>query len=157
MGSHSGRTDHAGLLIHRDRDVVFSALIDEDALVIWLPPTGMTGRFDRFDMRQGGSYRLVLTYLDAPDAGGKTTSDQDVSEVRITRLVPDQVLEQEVDFESEDPSFQGTMTMLWSVESTPDGTIVQLTAHNVPVGVHAGDHAEGLMSSLVNLARYLEP
>jgi hypothetical protein len=41
-----------------------NALVDPDALTAWLPPNGMTGRFERFDARPGGSYRLVLTYAD---------------------------------------------------------------------------------------------
>jgi hypothetical protein len=33
----------------------------------------MSGRFERFDARPGGSYRLVLTYADASSARGKAT------------------------------------------------------------------------------------
>ena len=35
----------------------------------------MAGRFERFDARPGGSYRLVLTYSDASAAPGKATAD----------------------------------------------------------------------------------
>ncbi len=38
---------------------------DLKTFAVWLPPQGMTARFERFDPRPGGSYRLVLTYLDA--------------------------------------------------------------------------------------------
>lgn len=41
---------------------VYAALVDPDALKAWLAPDGMSGRFDRFDARPGGSYRLILTY-----------------------------------------------------------------------------------------------
>jgi uncharacterized protein YndB with AHSA1/START domain len=44
---------------------VFAALTDPKAVVVWLPPDGMTGRFEHFDARPGGSYRLGLTYADA--------------------------------------------------------------------------------------------
>ena len=43
----------------------------------------MSGRFERFDARPGGSYRLVLTYTDASTARGKTTADSDVVEARF--------------------------------------------------------------------------
>lgn len=43
----------------------FDAFVDPEALVAWLPPDGMRGRFERFDLRPGGSYRLVLTCADA--------------------------------------------------------------------------------------------
>jgi 8-oxo-dGTP diphosphatase len=151
------RTDLASLVIHADRETVFAALTDPDALVAWLPPKGMRGRFERFDLRDGGSYRLVLTYDDAAAAPGKTDAASDVAEVRIARVVPGESVEQLVDFESDDAAFRGTMRMTWSVRSTDDGTVVEFAARDVPSGIRARDHAEGLTSSLANLAAYLEP
>lgn len=152
-----GRTDRASLLIHVDRTAVFTALTHRDALTTWLPPKGMYGRFERFDMRQGGSYRLILTYEDPSATPGKTSADSDVSEVRISQLVPDERIVQEVDFESDDPAFQGTMQMEWNLHSAEEGTDVEVVARNVPTGVRARDHAEGITSSLTNLSTYLEP
>jgi uncharacterized protein YndB with AHSA1/START domain len=152
-----GRTDRASLLIHVDREAVFAALTSSDALLRWLPPKGMHGRFERFDMRQGGSYRLVLTYKDASDAPGKTSAESDVSEVRISQLVPGERIAQEIDFESDDPAFQGTMRMEWKLRSVDGGTDVEVVARNVPAGIRARDHAEGMTSSLANLSAYLEP
>lgn len=37
-----------------------------------------------------------------------------------------------------------------------DGTRVEIRADDVPSGISAEDHAEGLASSLANLAAYLE-
>jgi 8-oxo-dGTP diphosphatase len=151
------RTDLASLLIHADRETVFAALTDQEALLDWLPPQGMHGRFERFDLREGGSYRLVLTYEDAAGAPGKTDADSDVSEVRISRVVPGEFVEQLVDFESDDPAFRGTMRMTWRVRPSVDGTVVEFEARDVPSGIRARDHAEGLTSSLANLAAHLEP
>lgn len=151
------RTDFASLLVHADRATVFAALTSPDALASWLPPTGMRGRFERFDLRDGGSYRLVLTYDDATGAPGKTDADSDVSEVRIARVVADELIEQLVDFDSDDPAFEGTMRMTWSLRDADGGTLVEFEARDVPVGVRARDHAEGLTSSLANLAAHLEP
>ena len=47
---------------------VYAAVVDQQALLAWLPPSGMTGKFERFDLRPGGSYRMVLTYA-RPDHG----------------------------------------------------------------------------------------
>jgi len=152
-----GRTDRASLLLHVDRTEVFAALTSREALLTWLPPKGMHGRFERFDMRQGGSYRLVLSYEDAADAPGKTTPDSDVSEVRISEFVPGERIVHEVDFESDDPAFQGTMRMEWNLRSVEEGTDVEVVARNVPGGIRARDHAEGITSSLTNLSTYLEP
>ena len=151
------RTDRASLLIHADRETVFAALTGEEALLAWLPPRGMHGRFERFDLRDGGSYRLVLTYDDASGSPGKTAADSDVAEVRIARVVPGELVEQLVDFVSDDPGFQGTMRMTWSLRDAEDGTVVEFEARDVPEGIRARDHAEGLTSSLANLAAYLEP
>ncbi|WP_173924208.1 SRPBCC domain-containing protein [Agromyces sp. Marseille-P2726] len=152
-----GRTDRASLLIHVDPDVVYAALTDREALLKWLPPKGMLGRFERFDLRDGGSFRLVLTYEDASDAPGKTSADSDVSDVRISRIIPGHRIVQDIDFESDDPALQGTMRMEWLLHAADEGTVVEVLATNVPAGIRARDHAEGIMSSLANLAAYLEP
>lgn len=150
------RTDRASLLIHLDRADVFVALTNQDALLRWLPPTGMSGRFERFDMRDGGSYRLVLTYDNPSGEPGKTSVDTDVSEVQITRIVPGERIIQEVTFESDDPAFREPMQMEWTLHDDAAGTTVEIEARNVPDAIRASDHAEGLTSSLSNLAAYLE-
>ena len=152
-----GRTDRASLLIHVPRAAVFLALTSSDALLRWLPPKGMRGRFEHFDMRSGGGYRLVLTYDDAAGAPGKSSADSDVSEVRISQVDPGERVVQEIEFETDDPAFQGTMLMEWRLRSVDEGTIVEIVARNVPVGIRARDHAEGITSSLANLAASLEP
>jgi hypothetical protein len=48
----------------------------------------MTGRFEHFDARPGGSYRLVLTYADASAARGKSAADSDVVDARFVEIVP---------------------------------------------------------------------
>ena len=65
------RTDTASRVVGAPTERVFAALVDREALLTWLPPSGMTGRFDRFDPRTGGSYRLVLTYHEPAAAKGK--------------------------------------------------------------------------------------
>lgn len=116
----------------------------------------MTARFERFDPRPGGSYRLVLTYLDASSAQGKATTDSDIVEARYVDIVPDVRVVQAVDFESNDPAFGGTMIMTWEVTAIDGGTRVDITADGVPDGISSEDHAAGLASSLANLAEYLE-
>jgi uncharacterized protein YndB with AHSA1/START domain len=116
----------------------------------------MTGRFERFDPRPGGSYRLVLTYADASTGSGKATSDSDVVEARFVDIVPGQRVVQAVDFVADDPAFAGTMTMTWSLSGADDGTRVEIRAENVPSGISAEDHTVGMRSSLANLATFLE-
>ena len=150
------RTDRASRLVDAPVSRVFDALIDRDALETWLPPGDMTGRFERFDARPGGSYRLVLTYADPGASPGKTSADSDVVDVRYVDIVPDDRVVQAVDFVADDPRFAGTMTMTWSVTEDAGRTRVDIVADDVPDGISAEDHAVGLASSLENLAKYLE-
>jgi uncharacterized protein YndB with AHSA1/START domain len=151
------RTDRAARFVPAPVARVFAALIDRQALEAWLPPGDMTGRFERFDARPGGSYRLVLTYADATTAPGKSSSDSDIVEVRFLDIVPDERVVQAVDFVVDDPRFAGTMTMTWTVAEEPGGTRVEIVAADVPDGISAEDHAVGLASSLDNLARFVAP
>jgi len=150
------RTDSASRLIHAVPERVFGALVDADALVQWLPPNGMSGRFERFDARPGGSYRLVLTLQDTAPGTGKATGDSDIVEARYVELVPAVRLVQAVDFVSDDAAFTGTMMMTWALLEENGGTRVVVTAENVPVGISPEDHAAGLQSSLANLAAFVE-
>jgi uncharacterized protein YndB with AHSA1/START domain len=135
---------------------VWAAMVDPEALLAWLPPGGMTGRFERFDARPGGSYRMVLTYADASGAPGKATADSDIVEARFIDIVPGQRVVQAADFISDDPANAGTMTMTWEVTAVGAGARVDIVAEDVPDGISAEDHAAGLSSSLAKLAAYVE-
>jgi uncharacterized protein YndB with AHSA1/START domain len=150
------RRDIASRVIAAPPERVFAALVDREALAAWLPPDGMTTRFERFDPRPGGSYRLVLTYLDPSSARGKATTDSDVVEARYIEIVPDVRVVHAVDFESDDPAFAGTMTMTREVAATDRCTRVEITADDVRDGISAENHAAGLASTLANLAEYVE-
>jgi uncharacterized protein YndB with AHSA1/START domain len=149
-------TDTASRLIAAPAERVYAALVDPEQLLAWLAPQGMTARFEHFDARRGGSYRLVLTYQDAGRQRGKTTADSDVVEARYVDLVPGVRVVQEIDFESDESSFAGTMTMTWQLSAGDGGTLIEITAANVPDGISAADHAIGMASSLANLAEHLE-
>ena len=151
------RTDRASRVIAAPRDRVFAALVDPRALTAWLPPDGMSGRFERFDPRPGGTYRFVLSYSDPPASQGKASAESDIIEARFVEIVPGVRVVQEVEFVSDDPAYAGIMTMTWETASVGAGTRVDVTAADVPEGISEEDHAAGLASSLANLAGYLEP
>jgi uncharacterized protein YndB with AHSA1/START domain len=150
------RTDIASRVVAATPVRVYAALVDPGALVQWLPPDGMSGRFEHFDARPGGGYRLVLTYADPSAAHGKTTAESDTVDARFVELVPDVRVTQAVDFVSDDPANAGTMTMTWALTAVAGGTQVEIRADDVPAGISAEDHAAGMASSLANLAAYLE-
>src|SRR5919197_4069855 len=150
------RTDRASRLIAAPPQRVWAALVEPEALLAWLPPGGMTGRFERFDARPGGSYRMVLTYSDAAGAPGKASADSDIVEARFVDIVPGERVVQAVEFVSDDPAYAGTMIMTWKVTASQAGTRVDIIAEDVPDGISAEDHAAGLDSSLTKLAAYVE-
>jgi uncharacterized protein YndB with AHSA1/START domain len=150
------RTDRGSRVIAAPPGRVWAALVDPEALLAWLPPGEMTGRFERFEARPGGSYRMVLIYPDASGAPGKATADSDIVEARFVDIVPGERVVQAVDFVSDDPANAGTMTMTWEVIAVDAGTRVDIVAEDVPDGISAADHAAGLASSLAKLAAYLE-
>jgi uncharacterized protein YndB with AHSA1/START domain len=149
------RTDTASRIIGASPEEIYAAWVEPGALTAWLPPSGMTGTLERFDFRPGGSYRMVLTYVDASGSSGKSTPDSDVVAVRFIDIVPGVRLIQAVDFVSDDPAAAGTMTMRWELTAVEGGTRVDITADNVPDVVSAEEHSTGMESSLANLEKYL--
>ena len=150
------RTDRASRMMAAPPARVWAAFVDPEALMAWLPPGEMTGRFERFDARPGGSYRMVLTHPDASGTPGKATADSDIVEARFVDIVPGERVVQAVDFVADDPAYAGTMTMTWELTAVDAGTRVDIVAGDVPDGISAEDHAVGLASSLTNLTEYVE-
>jgi uncharacterized protein YndB with AHSA1/START domain len=149
------RTDICSRMVPAPISEVYAALVDPEALSAWVPPGDMTGTIERFEPRPGGSYRMVLRYPDHSPSRGKTTSDTDVVEARFIDLVPDKSVAYSVNFVSDDPDYDGAMTMRWEVTDTDRGTLVEITADNVPDAVSAQDHAAGMNSSLQKLSDYV--
>lgn len=116
----------------------------------------MSGRFEEFDARPGGSYRLVLTYQEGSSGSGKATPSSDIVEARFVDVVPSVRVVQAVDFVSDDPALAGTMTMTWELSVEDRGTLVEIRADDVPTRITPEDHAVGMESSLANLATFVE-
>ncbi|MFE7174082.1 SRPBCC family protein [Streptomyces sp. NPDC057616] len=151
-----GRTDRAGRVIAAPPATVYRALLDRDALEVWLPPHGMRGRVEHWDPRPGGGFRMELTYLDPTDSPGKTSDATDVVDVGFVELVPAERMVQQAVFEAEDPAYAGTMTMTWQLTAIGERTEVTVTATDVPPGIDQAAHEAGIASSLANLASYVE-
>ena len=154
--THARRVDRASRVIGASPEALYRAFIDPASLICWLPPSGMKAEIQRFEPRAGGTYRMVLTYEGAAHTRGKSSEHSDVVEGRFVELVPNVRIVQEVDFESDDPAFAGTMRMTWSLAAVAGGTETAIACENVPDGITRGDHAMGLKSSLENLAAFVE-
>lgn len=152
----TGRTDRASRTIHASPSVLYRAFASPEAMESWLPPSGMTGHIEEFDFRDGGSYRMRLTYSDENRGSGKSSADTDEVEVRFVELVEDRRIEQAVTFDSADPRFSGVMRVIWTFTPTPSGSEVSVRCENVPEGISREAHAAGLRSTLANLASFTE-
>jgi uncharacterized protein YndB with AHSA1/START domain len=151
------RVDTASRIIAASAQAIYDAFIDPECQARWLPPTGMTGRFDRFEAYPGGHYRMVLTYADGGAAHpGKSAADADIAQGRFIVLEPGSRIVQTADFVSDDPAFAGTMTIEWALAPVTSGTRVTVAARDVPPGISAEDHVAGLTSTLANLAEFIE-
>lgn len=153
----TGRTDTASIVIADVRVTdVFRAFVDPESVMAWLPPGDMTGRALEYEFREGGRYRIELTYAgDSHTSVGKTTALTDLTGGRFLAVEPGKRIVQSVEFESDAAAFAGEMLFTWSFEAVSEGTRVTVAAENVPPGITEADHQAGLQSSLDNLARFL--
>lgn len=156
MTQRPTRIDKASVLIRASAPSVYQAFAKRGAMERWLPPAGMTGRMLEFDFREGGSYRMRLTYIDPAHGQGKTSEGADEVAVRFAKLVADRSIEQIVTFDSDDPAYSGEMRVIWHLEPVEQGTLVMVRAEHVPEGISAEDHEAGLSSTLRNLAAFVE-
>ncbi|WP_260842634.1 SRPBCC family protein [Siminovitchia fortis] len=156
MKNKSSRIDSASRIIKTVPQTAYQAFMDPKALVTWLPPKGMEGRIDAFDAREGGFYRMTLTYIGSHHSAGKSSDNSDVVQGEFLELIPGKRIVQRIVFESEDPAFAGSMIMTWNFDEVPEGTEVTIVCENVPEGIRQDDHEAGMGSTLANLAAFLE-
>jgi uncharacterized protein YndB with AHSA1/START domain len=100
--------------IRAPRASVYRALIDARAIAAWTAPSGMTIQVHEFDAREGGAFRVSLTY-DDPSGRGKTTPHTDTYHGRFVTLVPGELVVEAVEFETADPPMRGEMTITFAL------------------------------------------
>ena len=116
----------------------------------------MTSHVHSFDAREGGTFRVSLTY-DAPADTGKTSAQTDTYHGRFVRLVPGEEVVQVVEFETADPALQGEMTITFTLAEAADGGTDVVGVHeNLPPGVPPEDNELGWSMSLSKLAQLVE-
>jgi uncharacterized protein YndB with AHSA1/START domain len=118
-------------------------------------PTGMTSHVHAFDAREGGFFRISLTY-DAPDAQGKSSAHTDTYHGRFTKLIPNREVVRTVEFETEDPAIRGEMTITISLSDADGATELVAVHENLPPGVPPADNELGWRLSLDKLAALVE-
>ena len=148
-------TTRINVCVNAPRAIVYRALLDARAVATWMVPTGMASRVHAFDPREGGSFRISLTY-DAPTATGKTSAHTDTYHGRFVQLVPDQRVVEVVEFETTDPALRGEMTITFALADADGGTEIMAVHDGLPHGVPPADNEAGWRSSLAKLAALVE-
>ena len=141
--------------IRAPRAAVYRALLDADAVAAWRVPAGMTSVVHEFDVREGGSFRVSLTYVE-PTSAGKTVAQTDTYHGYFARLVPDEQVVEVLEFETADPELIGEMTITTTLVDVDGGTDVVVVHEGLPRGVSVADNETGTRMSLDNLATLVE-
>jgi uncharacterized protein YndB with AHSA1/START domain len=142
--------------VNAPRAIVYRALLDARAVATWMVPTAMTSHVHSFDPREGGSFRISLTY-DAPTETGKTTAHTDTYHGRFVKLVTNEQVVEVVEFETTDPALHGEMTITISLADADGGGTDILAVHDrLPRGVSTADNEAGWREALAKLAALVE-
>jgi uncharacterized protein YndB with AHSA1/START domain len=141
--------------IRAPRSRVYAAFLDAKAVAAWMVPTGMTSQVHEFEGREGGRFRISLSY-EAPTNAGKTSAQTDTYHGRFVRLVPDHEIVQAIEFETENPDLLGEMTITVTLSDDGDGTELVAVHDGLPPAVAPADNELGWSISLGKLAELVE-
>lgn len=141
--------------VRAPRPAVYRALLDAESIARWRVPAGMSSHVHEFEAREGGTFRVSLTY-DAPDGVGKSAAHTDTYHGHFRRLVPDEQVVEVLEFETADPALRGTMTMTTTLTDADGGTEVRVLHEGIPESISAADNETGTRMALANLARLVE-
>src|SRR6266704_723414 len=141
--------------INAPRAAVYRALLDARAVATWKVPTGMTSHVHAFDGREGGSFRISLTY-GAPTGTGKTIARTDTYHGRFVKLVPNEQVVEVDEFETTDPALRGEMTITITLVDADGGTDLLAVHDGLPSGVSPIDNEMGWQMALAKLSALVE-
>lgn len=141
--------------MHAPRDVVYRALLDPQAIATWKVPAGMTSQVHEFEAREGGRFRVSLTYA-AADRAGKTSEHTDTYHGHFAQLVTGEKVVEVTEFETSDPNLRGAMTITITLRDVEGGTEVTGTHEGLPAGVAPADNETGWREALARLADLVE-
>lgn len=144
-------------IIKASPETIFNAFANPEALAIWFAPEGMHAKVHTFNFRVGGGYEMSLFYPEADEESkGKTNNKEDRYVSEFIEIVENEKIIQAITFDSPDPDFAGTMIMEVTFHSESMGTKVTFTFKNIPIGIKPEDNEAGTISTLENLAKFVE-
>lgn len=145
-------------IIKAPRKAVYQAFLDPDAVASWRRPENMKGHVHVFEAREGGSFRMSLTYQDPEQSpGGKTSEDTDTFQADLSNWSPTRRSWKSLS------SNRGTRPEIRKRDKnhheftdTDEGTEITVLCQDIPAGIRAEDNEMGCKSSLQNLAALIE-
>jgi uncharacterized protein YndB with AHSA1/START domain len=143
-------------MIRGDRESVFKAFSDPQALEYWLAPNGMTAKIHSFEFKEGSKYEMSLFYKDN-QTEGKTAGSEDRFSATFTEIKPFEKIVQTIHFQSDNPDFKDEMVMeVQLTEIDNNTTKVSIAFKNIPTGIDPKDNEDGTEQSLQKLADYID-
>jgi uncharacterized protein YndB with AHSA1/START domain len=155
MADHAVYSTRVSRHVNAPRSAVYRALLDADVIARWRVPAGMSSQVHEFDAREGGAFRISLTY-DAPGRAGKSAPRTDTYHGEFVKLIPDQQVIEVFEFETADPALRGVMTMTTTLTDADGGTDILVVHDGIPGSVLATDNETGTRMALANLAALVE-
>jgi uncharacterized protein YndB with AHSA1/START domain len=134
---------------------VYRALLDARAVATWMVPIGMAIQVHVFDAREGGLFRISLTYDEATGTG-KTTAHSDTYHGHFVKLVTNEEVVEVMEFETSDSAMRGEMTVTFTLTDAGGGTDVLAVHDNLPPGLSPADNETGWRMALDKLAAFVE-
>jgi uncharacterized protein YndB with AHSA1/START domain len=141
--------------IKASRSRIYEALTNAALIAQWKFPAGMSCEVHSFDGREGGTFRISLTY-DGPGGKGKTSSHTDTYHGRFVKLVAGELVVEEDEFETTDPSMKGMMTLTITLKDAEGGTEITGEHKGLPPGVSTADNQKGWQLAFAKLADLVE-
>lgn len=141
--------------VNAPRANVYRALLDAQAVATWMVPRGMTSQVHLFDAREGGLFRISLTY-DEPTGTGKTTAHTDTYHGHFVKLILNEQVVEVMEFETAGAAMRGEMMVTFMLSDADGGTDVLAIHNNLPPGVSPADNETGWRMALDKLATLVE-
>jgi uncharacterized protein YndB with AHSA1/START domain len=149
------KTTRIKITIKAPPERVYKALTDPLFIQQWRVPDGMHCHIHEFNAKEGGTFRISLTY-DEPNYEGKTNSHTDTYHGYFKSLVPHEKVVEIMEFETSNPDMAGKMTSIVELKDLGGSTELSATHENLPSGLSEKDNEEGWRMSLEKLRRLVE-
>lgn len=130
-----------------NREKVYRAFVEPDALAKWLPPNGFVCTVHYLEPKVGGTYRASFRNF--------TTGNSQAFGGEYLELVPNERLRYTDKFE--DPNMPGVMSTIVTLKKVSVGTELNIVQEGIPDVIPVEACYLGWQESLRNLAKLVEP